>query len=263
MTSEALPEAAKARPRARRVEPSDSALNHAARADRALRTVAVALGVLIAAYVSFLMPSIELPLKSAHAGVEGQSVLRRYGPALAMLTLLPVLVAAMPAALPAKVRGPATAAAATGFTAFAFLSGNLGLYYFPVALLLWAATIVPSLLRRGIGRVAARSWRLAAAAFIALPALPAAAGLFTGDSGIVWAAVALWVVGPIVLAALCASGLRAGYAVTALAGALVMIAALLDHGFLFAAFWLFAAVFLTIGASGLTAAWAQTRDGAE
>ncbi|MBB4765479.1 hypothetical protein [Actinoplanes digitatis] len=194
--------------------------------------------MLIAAYVSFQIPSTTP----------------------AMLTLLPPLAAATPLALPAKARSWAGAAVATMLTGFTFVPGDLGLYYLPVALQLWAATIVPWVLRRGIGRVATRSWHLAAAAVIALPALLLISAFATGKFDIYWAGVALWVAGPLVVAALCAFGIRTGYALTALAGASVMILAVRDQGFLFAAFWLFAAVYLTIGATGFTATRPTTRD---
>ncbi|BEL04524.1 hypothetical protein Q0Z83_027150 [Actinoplanes sichuanensis] len=214
--------------------------------------ITVAVGVLIAAYVSFWMPALDLPVDTGRS-LEGQSVVHRFGLALASLSLLPALVAALPLAVPAGARGWAAAGSAAVLTAFSFSTGNLGLYHLPIALLLWAATIVPFVLRRGIGRVAARAWRVTAAVFLALPALPAGSAIFTTGEDVVWFAVLLWVVAPLVLAALCVWGLRIGYAATALAGAAVMIAAVVDQGFLFAAFWLFAAVYLMIGASGFTA----------
>jgi hypothetical protein len=138
-------------------------------------------------------------------------------------------------------------------TLLSFSSGDLGLYYFPVALLLWAAAIVPWALRRGIGRAAARAWHATAALFLALPAALAGSAIVTDKMEIAWFGVVLWVVLPLVLAVLCACGVRAGYAVTGVAGALVMVVSLLDQGFLFAAFWLFGAVYLTIGAAGFAA----------
>lgn len=121
----------------------------------------------------------------------------------------------------------------------------------PLVLLLWAAVIVPSMMRRGTSRVAIRLWRLAATAFVALPTLLTVSSAATGTTGLDWIGVALWVVGPLVLAVLCACGFRAGYAVTALAGALVMIFAMVEPGFLFTAFWLLGGLYLTIGASGV------------
>ncbi|WP_433346629.1 HAAS signaling domain-containing protein [Microtetraspora malaysiensis] len=241
----------------------DGALDHAARAGRALRVVAVALGVLTAVCVSFLLRSTALALDLAQEGPDGQSIMQRYGPGLAMLTLLPALIAAVPFALPARARGVAGVVGAVVLTALTFVWGEIGLYYFPLVLLLWAATIVPSAVRRGIGRVAVRSWHLAAAAFVALPGLLAAFSAAAGKVGLNWVAVALFVVGPLVLGVLCACGIRAGYAVTALAGALVMILAMVEPGFLFAAFWLLGGLYLMIGASGFVSVRAGTRDRVE
>jgi hypothetical protein len=238
----------------------DGALDHAARAGRNLRAVAVALGVLTAVCVSFLLRSAALPLDLTQAGPDEQSIVQRYGPGLAMLTLLPALIAAAPFALPARARGAAGVVGTVVLTALTFVGGEIGLYYFPLVLLLWVAMIVPLAMRRGIGRVAVRLWRLAAAAFVALPGLLAAASAATGKVGLHWVGVALFVVGPLVLGVLCARGVRAAYAVTALAGALIMILAMIERGFLFAAFWLFGGLYLMIGASGFVAARAGTRD---
>jgi hypothetical protein len=229
----------------------DNALDQAARADRVLRAVAVALGVLIAVCVSFLLPSTALLLGLNQAGPDEQSIVQRYGPGLAMLTLLPALIAAAPFALPTRSRGVAGVVGTVILTALTCVSGELGLYYSPLVLLLWAAVIVPSMMRRGTSRVAIRLWRLAAAAFVALPALLTVSSAATGTTGLGWIGVALWVVGPLVLAVLCACGFRAGYAVTALAGALVMILAMVEPGYLFTAFWLLGGLYLTIGASGV------------
>lgn len=238
----------------------DGAPDPAARAGRTLRAVAVALGVLTAVCVSFLLRSTALPLDLNRAGPAEQSIVQRYGPGLAMLTLLPALIAAAPFLLPARARGVAGVGGAVILTALTFLGGEIGLYYFPLVLLLWAAVIVPSVIRRGIGRVAVRLWHLAAAALVALPGLLAAFSMATDTFGFSWVAVALWVVGPLVVAVLCGCGIRAGYAVTALAGALVMILSMVEPGFLFAAFWLFGGGYLMIGASGFAAVRADTRD---
>lgn len=231
----------------------DSAAGHGARAERVLSAVAVTLGVLIAAFVGLLAPAMALPLDPGLAGLEGQTILQRYGPALTMLTLLPALLAAAPAALPARARGAALAAVATMLTGLVSVPGDLGLYYFPLVLLLGAAAIVPALLRRGIGRVAARSWRLAGAAVLALPALLSLSAVVTGTFGTDWRGVVVWIAGPLVLAALCACGIRRAFAATALTGAVVMVLGALDQGFLFAGFWLFGAVYLMIGAGGFIA----------
>ncbi|MFD2768577.1 DUF1700 domain-containing protein [Micromonospora eburnea] len=237
----------------------DGALDHAARAGRTLRAIAVAVGVLTAVCVSFLLRTA-LPLDLTEAGPDEQSIVQRYGPGLAMLTLLPALIAAAPFALPARARGVTGIAGAVVLTALTFVGGEIGLYYFPLALLLWVAAIAPSRIRRGIGRVAVRSWHLAAAAFVALPGLLAASSVAAGKFGMDWVGVALWVAGPITLGVLCACGIRAAYAVTALAGALVMILAMVERGFLFAAFWLFGGLYLMVGASGFAAVRAKTRD---
>ncbi|WP_157570411.1 hypothetical protein [Microtetraspora malaysiensis] len=92
----------------------------------------MALGVLTAVCVSFLLRSTALALDLAEAGPDGQSIMQRYGPGLAMLTLLPALIAAVPFALPARARGVAGAVGAVVLTVLTFVWGEIGLYYFPL-----------------------------------------------------------------------------------------------------------------------------------
>ncbi|MEV6694859.1 hypothetical protein AB0M35_25615 [Micromonospora sp. NPDC051196] len=238
----------------------DRAPDREARAGRSLRTAAMALGVLTAVCVSILLPFAALPSELTQAGPDEQSIMQRYGPGFAMLTLLPALIAAAPFALPARTRGVAGLVGAGVLTALACAGGELGLYYFPLVLLLWAATIVPWAMRRRAGRIAVRSWRLVAAAFVILPGLLVAFSAATGSIGLEWVGVALWIVGPFVVGALCAYGIRAGYALTALAGAVIMTLAIVERGFLFAAFWLFGGLYLTIGASGFVTTRARKGD---
>ncbi|GGN63771.1 hypothetical protein GCM10010112_23320 [Actinoplanes lobatus] len=217
----------------------------AARAARLLRAVAVAVGVLTAVYVTFLLPST-LPVDDTEAGT---TFMQQYGPGLAMLTLLPALLAAAPSVLPTRRRGPAAAAVAAVLTVFVVVKHDIGLHYVPLMLLLWAAAIVPWAMRRERGRLAVRLWHLTAALLIAFPGLLTGASAGTGKIGLEPAGL-VWVLLPLTLAALCAFGRRPGYTATALAGTAVMLMALLDGGFLFAAFWWFGGLYLTIGAIG-------------
>ncbi|MFE2618526.1 DUF1700 domain-containing protein [Micromonospora chalcea] len=221
-----------------------------ARAGRTLSLVAVAVGVLIAVCVSFLLPSA-VPMEPIQADPGEQGVLRRLGPGIALLTLLPALVAAAPLVAPARARAGVRFAGATVLTMFACAAGETGLYYFPLALMAWAAAIVPWALRRGAG---GRWWRYLTGGFVAMPGVLVAVASAGGSVGVGWVGAALWIAGPLAAGALCAYGIRAGYAVTALAGALVMALAMAERGFLFAAFWLFGGLYLALGAAGYAVA---------
>lgn len=221
------------------------------RAARLLRGLAVAVGVLTAVHVSFLLPAT-LPLDSPESG-----------PGLSMLTLLPALLAAAPFALPARTRGAAGLTVAVLLTAFLFVRADLAVHYFPLVLLLWAATIVPRSMRRRRGRLATRLWHLTAGAFLALPGILTVSTALTDKMGITWDGLLLWGAGPLILGALCAYGLRLGYAAASLVGAVVMALAIIDSGFLFMAFWWFGGLNLTIGASGYATARARPRRRAE
>ncbi|MEU4426324.1 hypothetical protein AB0F81_37355 [Actinoplanes sp. NPDC024001] len=211
--------------------------DHAATAGRILRVISVAVAALTAVWVTFLLPgTVSNPPEA--------------GPGLAILTLVPALLAALPFALPAGVRGRAGAAVAAAVTALIFVDGEIALHYVPLMMMLWAATITPWAMRRERGRVAVRLWHLTAAAFVAFPGILVASALGTEKIGISWAGALLWIPGPLILGALCAFGVRAAYAVIAAGGAVVMLMALTGESFLFAAFWWFGALYLMIGAVG-------------
>ncbi|MEV1056858.1 hypothetical protein AB0I92_06370 [Micromonospora chalcea] len=220
------------------------------RVGRTLSLVASAVGVLIAVCVSFLLPST-VPVEPIQADAGEQGVLGRLGPGIALLTLLPALVAAAPLVAPARVRAGSRLAGAIALTMFACAAGETGLYYFPLALVAWAAALVPWAVRRGAG---GRWWHVLAGGIVAMPGVLVAVASAGGSVGVGWVGAALWIAGPVAAGALCAYGFRAGYAVTALAGALVMILAMAERGFLFAAFWLFGGLYLALGAAGYAAA---------
>ncbi|MEU2982936.1 hypothetical protein ABZ647_00935 [Micromonospora aurantiaca] len=160
----------------------------AERAARTLSVVAVAAGVLIAVCVSFLLPSA-VPVDPLGADSGEQGVVRRFGPGIALLTLLPALLVAAPLVLRGRSRSTARFAG--------------------------AAALVPWAMRRGAG---ARWWRYLTGGFVAMPGVLVTVATVGGSVGIGWAGAALWIAGPLVVGALGAYGIRAGYAVTALAG---------------------------------------------
>nr|WP_084212933.1 hypothetical protein [Micromonospora purpureochromogenes] len=227
-----------------------------ARVGRTLSLVAAAVGVLIAVCVSFLLPST-VPVEPIQADAGEQGVLHRLGPGIALLTLLPALVAAAPLVVPARVRAGLRLAGAIVLTVFACAAGETGLYYFPLALMAWAAALVPWAVRRGAG---GRWWHVLAGGFVAMPGVLVAVASAGGSVGVGWAGAALWIAGPLAAGALCAYRFRVGYAVTAFAGALVMILAMAERGFLFAAFWLFGGLYLALGAAGYAASRAAGGD---
>ncbi len=90
----------------------------AERAARTLSVVAVAAGVLIAVCVSFLLPSA-VPVDPLGAGSGEQGVVRRFGPGIALLTLLPALLVAAPLVLRGRARGAARFAGAAALVPWA------------------------------------------------------------------------------------------------------------------------------------------------
>ncbi|WP_176921668.1 hypothetical protein [Micromonospora sp. WMMB235] len=210
----------------------------AERAARTLSVVAVAAGVLIAVCVSFLLPSA-VPVDPLGAGSGEQGVVRRFGPGIALLTLLPALLVAAPLVLRGRARGAARFAGAAALALFACASGEIGLYYVPLALVAGAAAVVPWAMRRGAG---GRWWRYLTGGFVAMPGVLVTVATVGGSVGIGWAGAALWIARPLVV------------------GALVMVSAMAERGFLFAAFWLFGGLYLAIGAGAYAASLAAHGD---
>ncbi|GAA1625563.1 HAAS signaling domain-containing protein [Actinoplanes couchii] len=208
--------------------------------DPRLRALAVTIGALTAVYAGFIM---------ALQADDGSFPIGE-----ALLALLPALLAALPFALPPRLRERADIAAAaltTIYMAVFFGTTTTGVLFLPMVLLLWAAVIVPWRMRHTRGRVAVRLWHATAGLLVALPGLAAAASISKEMIAVVSVGSLLYIAAPFTHAVLCALGFRAAYGVLAVAGTASMFAALYDDvGFLLLAFWWFGGLYLTVGAIG-------------
>ncbi|SDT66657.1 hypothetical protein [Actinoplanes derwentensis] len=232
MTSEPMSETD---PRQSRVDP-----------DPRLRAIAVTVGVLTAGWVSFLRTS--------------ESGDNTFPVGAALLALVPALLAALPFALPTRLRPAADTTVAILVTVYSGATfPATGLHYVPMDLLLWAAAIVPWRQRRRRGPLAVRLWHFTAGLLVALPGLASVGAVGQDMIPVLSLAALLYIAGPVTLGVLCAFQIRAAYGVIALLGTVSMISALLDAGFLFAAFWWFGGLYLTIGAVGWVTTPAHTR----
>ncbi|WP_430789553.1 hypothetical protein [Actinoplanes sp. G11-F43] len=207
-------------------------------ADPRLRALAVTVGALTALWVGVLLDGFQ-------SGT-------------ALVALLPALLAAVPVTLPARLRPAVDTVVAGVVTIGSVLTVNdAGIHYFPLVMLLWATAVVPWRMRHHRGPAAVRLWHLAAGLLVSLPGL-AALGALSEEMLMVDAIGLLYIAGPVALGVLCAFKIRTGYAVIALIGTASLILALLDGGFLFAAFWWFGGMYLTIGAVGWITTPART-----
>lgn len=201
---------------------------------RILQWLATGVAVFTVMFVTFLLPD---------SGEDFDEP----GFEIVLLHLIPVLIAALPIFVPARVRRITTAVVAIVLTvASQVVVENMDLAFFlPTAMLTWAALITPIIARNG--RPAA-GWRITGAVLAALPGVWLLVSLLVGSFdtdawGVLWIAVSF------ALAALITIGRTWAGVVLAVCGLALLIVSPLDPGMLVLAFWWAGGLLLTIGAS--------------
>lgn len=225
-------------------------------AARTLTWGAVALALLTSAFVAFILPT---SLEFADQGSPGQpltteTLLGQFGVGAAFLTLIPAALAVLPLVVPKQIRVLTAWIAAVATTVLVVVTGvDLGGFYAPVALMLWAAALVPAWIRRG-GKVAtAHAWRVVGAAAMLLPAVLVLGGLVTGT--LQDPTPAFWIVAIVVLALGVLFALRVRFvdSLVALCGLVLMGIGVLDAGILILAFWWAGGIWFVAGFAALAA----------
>lgn len=230
------------------------------RAARFLRWSAVVLALITAAIVIFLLPSHAI--EQASEGVSGtgstlqtsSSLFAQYGLGIALLPLIPAAFALLPIVLTTSLRTIAGWAVAALMTVFAVIAGfSIGGFYLPLALLLWAAMLVPGWIRRGRNPVTGRIWRIVGAVILSAPVIFTFGGLATGS--LQDATLPFWLVsiGFLVLGVLFALRLPHVDTIVAVIGAGLMLLGAIDAGLLVLAFWMAGGLWLVTGLSGAVA----------
>ncbi len=240
--------------------PAASAPDPAERAGRLLHWAALALAVVTAVFVTFVMPMYTTGVEVA--GTEGTeeaiyrtaTLFEEMGIGIGLLPLLPASLVLLPLVLPARLRGIAGWTVAALVTAASIVAGfTIGGFYVPLALLLGGAMLVPVWIRRGRRRVSGWIWRIVGALALALPAVFTFSGLFTGTlqdaSTPLW--ITLFVV--ILVAVLFALGLPFIDLIVAVVGVALMLLGVFDAGMLLMAFWWAGGLWLAAGLCGLAA----------
>ncbi|MFT3877857.1 MAG: hypothetical protein QM708_15765 [Propioniciclava sp.] len=222
----------------------------AERAQRMLHWAALGLAVVTAV----LMVRLAVPMHSGIATNTGLEyrLLSTLGIASGLLPLIPAAFTLLPLMLPGRWRHAAGWVAAVLITMFSLLGEFMdGLFTLPLALLLWAAMIVPGWIRRGGGGLWAHIWRTVGAAAIALPAILVTGASLGGTFGpmkpLSWAMTAA-----VLLVALL-FGTRRPYldAIVATLGAGLMIGAMWPGGFLMLGGWLAGGLWVVAGLVGI------------
>ncbi|MEJ1089191.1 DUF1700 domain-containing protein [Microbacterium sp. Mu-80] len=151
---------------------------------RMLQWSAVVLAVVTGVVTAFVMPSyagsteIVASDGTVIAVETAQTLLAVNGLWIALIALVPAIVAAVPLMVPRRVRAATAAVTAVLLTAMALIGGfTLGGFFVPTAMLSWAALIAWVRLRdRGFGVV----WRIVGAVLTVLPialSLPLVGGM--------------------------------------------------------------------------------------
>lgn len=232
----------------------------AERAGHVLHWAALALGVVTAMFVTFLLPLYSTAQTSSRPGGTEETIystatlFEEMGIGIGLLPLAPAALVLLPLVLPAELRRITGWAVAALVTAASVIAGfTIGGFYFPLALLLWGAMLVPAWIRGGRRPIPGRIGRGLGALGLALPAFIALGGLFTGTlqdpSAPLW--VTLFVV--ILLAVLFA--VRSPYidAIVAVLGTGLMLLGIFDGGMLLLAIWWAGGLWFVTGLCGTAA----------
>lgn len=194
---------------------------------RVLQGTAVALALITGVVVAFIMPSYS---SVSPEGPATTTIVERLGLAMALVALVPALVAAVPLVVPRRTRAATITISAVVLTAMALIGGfSLGGLFLPTVLLSWTALIVWVRLRgSGFGT----GWRITGAAMTIAPTL-----LLLGSVGMggafdisAWAWPVLAVI--VVLAVLIGLGIRAAGWLLAAIGLIGTVAGLISGGLL-------------------------------
>ena len=209
-----------------------------------LTIVAIGIAVVTAVVIAFLLPSDTVDEGTGEVTTE--TLAAHLGFAAALMTLVPAIITAVPLVVPRRVRGGATLAVAIILTFLALVGGiSIGGFYLPVALLAWAAVVVPWGARRGgFGAVA----HVIGALLVIAPFAALTRGVVTRTVEIAaWGYLAIAVI--VVLGALIGFGVRAaGWLLLAL-GAAAMAVTLVVPSMLMVVAWSVGGVYVTIGLS--------------
>lgn len=235
-----------------RLPPRDSGdEDRAIAAARILSIAAVALAIVTAVFVSFLLPAFTTA--DGEGNMSTLTLFQSAGPGIALLTLAPAALAVIPLVVPPRVRTGTTLAVAVVMTVFSVISGfTIGGFYAPLALLLWAATIVPWRVRRGLDLGREILWRSVAAVALLLPVLLIVPGIASGVIEV--SPGVLGVVGlGIACAVLAFVGRRLGLLIVATVGGLVMLLAMVSGGMLVLLLWFGGGAYLALGLAAFAA----------
>lgn len=216
---------------------ADAGAVHAERAWRVLQGAAVAVALVTGIVVAFILPSYGFSSSDSvtpdgphTAEPSAGTIFQQLGLAMALVALVPALVAAAPLAVPRRARAATGSVAAAVLTLMALVGGfTLGGFFLPVVLLSWASLIVWVRLRgAGFGGPA----RITGGTLTIAPTLLLLAGAGTGGAFDIsaWAWPVLAAI--VLLAVLIGLGIRSAGWLLAAVGLVILIGGLVSGGLL-------------------------------
>lgn len=233
------------------------------RAARMMLVASIGLGVVTAVFTAFLLPSFTTSTRSSDGTlVDGsETLVQQFGLGSALLTLIPAAIAVVPLLVPRRMREGVTITGAVVLTVFAVVSGfTIGGFFIPLALMMWGAALVPLWLHGKRSKATAIVWRLVGAVALGLPLAAVLLGRASGAIMIEPIGV-LILVAAFAVAVLFAVGIRAAYALAALAGATVMLASMVWPSLFVIAGWWAGGVWLVAGLTAWVGRAGATRVG--
>lgn len=229
-------------------------------AGRLLHWISLALAVVTAVFVTFLLPMFTAGDQGSVVGEDGVFVASRLfselGPGVGLSTLVPVALTLLPLVVRGRAGGIVGWVVAAFVTVAAIAPGlTLGGFYVPLALLLWSAMLVPLWIRRGRSRTVGRVFRILGGVVVVAPALLFLGGLLTGSlqdpRPIQWVTL----LGVVAIGILFAVGVRFVDVGVAVLGAALMLLGIFDGGMLLLALWWAGGLWLTVGLCSAVAGW--------
>lgn len=241
--------------------PAETPDVQATRAGRLLQWSALALGVLTAVFVTFMLPRDTASMNHDNPGasLEEQvyttsTLFSELGVAAGLLPLLPAALALLPLVLRGRAATLAGWIVPPVVTVACFVVDfTYGAFFLPMALLLGAALFVPIWLRGPRSRASARAWRIVGGVIIASPAIFLALGTVSGS--LMDAGLAFWIPAFILVVLGVLFALRMPFVDVLIAalGLALMLLAVFDGGMLFIALWWAGGLWLVVGLVGLAA----------
>lgn len=213
---------------------------------------ATVLAIITAVVVAFILPSYAGVIGADTTGsavLDATSLFDEYGIGLALLALVPALLAALPLLLPNRLQRVTIPASAALTTVLSMVVGffDFGGFYLPTIFLLWSTTFVSLWIRTGRSPKTGLAWRIVGAAIIFSPMLLALTGALNGAFAdptlLFWAAVLVI----FVVAALFAFKVKFVDVLVAALGLYLLIEAVLNGGILVMAVWISGGIYLAIG----------------